>query len=193
MFKAIAKSVKDFLGITPRVLTREESAAQIKMVFSQMAARQRARTPVQQLIVANALDTPAEAEARKARLRFLYEQNWRAMRDVQFEKYLSAVFVAQGYQVELTGRTRDQGVDLIVVKDGVRTAIQVKGYHNSVSNAAVQQAYSGMKHYRCDGCAVITNSRFTNSAVQLSKTTNCRLIDERRFETFVMGGFEFAT
>lgn len=193
MFKAISNLVKDFLGIRPRVLSSEESAAQINMVFSQMAARQRARTPVQQCIAANALDTPAEAEARKARLRFLYEQNWRAMRDVQFEKYLSGVFVAQGYQVELTGKTRDQGVDLIIVKDGVRTAIQVKGYHNSVSNAAVQQAYSGMKHYRCDHCAVITNSRFTNSAVQLSKTTNCRLIDERRFEAFVMGGFEVTT
>ena len=193
MFKAIANFVKDSLGIRPRVLSREESTAQLSMLFGRKAGQQRARTLVQQPIISNASDTPAEAEARQARLRFLFEQNWRAMRDVQFEKYLKAVFVAQGFQVELTGKTGDQGIDLIVVKNGVRTALQAKGYHNSVSNAAVQQAYSGMKHYRCDSCAVITNSRFTNSAVQLSKTTNCRLIDERRFEAFVMIGFEFTT
>lgn len=80
MFKAIAKSVKDFLGITPRVLLREESTAQLSMLFGRKAGHQRARTPVQQLIVANASDTPAEAEARKARLRFLVHRQMKCAR-----------------------------------------------------------------------------------------------------------------
>jgi len=117
----------------------------------------------------------------------LYRQNWKAMRDVEFEQFLEKVFQALGYIVETTAITGDQGVDLIVAKDGVRVAIQVKGYHSSVGNGAIQEAFAGMAHYQCHACAAITNSRFTNSAVSLAKSTNCFLIDEESFRDFVMG------
>jgi hypothetical protein len=120
----------------------------------------------------------------------LYRQNWKAMRDVEFEQFLEKVFLALGYSVETTAVTGDQGVDLLVSKNGVRVAIQVKGYHSSVSNGAIQEAFAGMAHYKCHACAVITNSRFTSSAVALAKSTNCRLIDEECFRDFVMGRIE---
>lgn len=120
----------------------------------------------------------------------LYRQNWKAMRDVEFEQFLEKVFLALGYLVETTATTGDQGVDLIVAKDGIRVAIQVKGYHSSVSNGAIQEAFAGMAHYQCHACAAITNSRFTSSAVALAKSTNCRLIDEESFRDFVMGRIE---
>ena len=54
----------------------------------------------------------------------------------------------------------------------------------------IQEAFAGMAHYKCHACAVITNSRFTSSAVALAKSTNCRLIDEECFRDFVMGRIE---
>jgi len=109
--------------------------------------------------------------SREYQLKQLYDRNWKAMRSIEFEQFLEEVFTILGYSVETTAVTGDQGVDLIVEKRGVRIAVQVKGYLNSVSNAAVQEAFAGMAHYSCDALSVITNSGFQASAVSLSQTT----------------------
>lgn len=109
------------------------------------------------------------------------------MRGVELEQYLEEVFTLLGYAVEATRTTGDQGIDLIVVRGNLRIAIQVKGYFNSVGNAAIQEAYAGMAHYKCHRCAVITNSRFTSGAVELAKSTRCLLIHEDNFRAFVFG------
>jgi restriction system protein len=70
--------------------------------------------------------------------------------------------------------------------------VQAKGYYHAVSNNAVQQAYAGMRHYDCWGCAVITNSRFTKSARELALSTGCILIGEDEFSDFVIGNIDFS-
>lgn len=117
----------------------------------------------------------------------IFNENWRAMRSVEFEQYLERVFKLLGYNTQTTNTTGDQGVDLIVEKAGRKVAIQVKGYLNSVSNSAIQEAFAGMRHYNCNACAVITNSRFTQSATELAASTNCFLIHEDNFKEFVFG------
>lgn len=109
------------------------------------------------------------------------------MRSIEFEDYLEEVLQLLGYDIETTATSGDQGVDLIASKDGIRIAIQVKGYHHSVGNSAVQEAFAGKAHYQCHHCAVITNSRFTSGAVQLAQSTGCVLVHEDIFRDFVMG------
>lgn len=121
----------------------------------------------------------------------LLQLNWKAMRDTEWEGYLAAVFQELGAYVELTKKVGDQGVDLLVTMNGKKIAVQAKGYHNSVSNAAVQQAVAGMAHYSCNGCAVITNSRFTKSAEELAASNRCKLIGEEDLPALVMGELEF--
>jgi hypothetical protein len=127
------------------------------------------------------------AASLEYRCQKLYDRSWKAMRSVEFEQYLEEVFVVLGYHVDETKITGDQGVDLVVEKNNFKVAIQVKGYENSVGNSAVQQAYAGMAHYSCRGCAVITNSRFTTGAATLARSTNCCLIHEDNFKDFVFG------
>lgn len=126
-----------------------------------------------------------------ASMRFRREQlllqNWKAMRDLEWEHYLAEVFEALGAEVETTKLIGDQGVDLIVKFNSRRIAVQAKGYHHAVSNAAVQQVVAGMRLYRCSGSAVITNSRFTESAKVLAQSNDCRLIGEEEFPEFVRG------
>lgn len=133
----------------------------------------------------------AEREAIEAtsshRRGLLLAENWRAMRSVEFEKYLERVFLELGYGVETTRVTGDQGIDLIVSNRGKRIAIQVKGYLDSVSNSAVQEAFAGMAFYKCQGCAVITNSRFTRSAIELAESVNCKLVMEESLPKLVKG------
>jgi restriction system protein len=109
------------------------------------------------------------------------------MRDIEWEEFLERAFRLLGATVETTRVTGDQGVDLVVEKGALRYAIQAKGYHNSVGNAAVQAAVAGMAHYRCNACAVITNSRFTTSAEELALSNRCRLIDEEQIPALVLG------
>jgi len=130
--------------------------------------------------------TQIRASGKLERERLL-QRNWKAMRDTEWELFLAEVFLALGAHVETTATVGDQGVDLIVQMGNRRTAVQAKGYHNSVSNAAVQQAVAGVSHYNCNSSAVITNSRFTKSAKELAASNNCLLIGENELPNLVRG------
>jgi len=117
----------------------------------------------------------------------LLQENWKAMRGPEWEDFLARVFRLLGATVEPTGTSGDQGVDLIATVGPRRYAIQAKGYVSSVGNGAVQEAVAGMAHYRCNACAVITNSRFTTGAVELAESNRCRLIGEDDVPALVLG------
>jgi hypothetical protein len=125
-------------------------------------------------------------QSRLYRLRTLAARNWKAMRGGELEQFLAEVFLELGYIVIRTGKAGDQGVDLIVSKDGHRIAVQVKGYFDSVPNTAIQQAFTGMAYYKCDACAVITNSRFTSSGRNVAGSVGCALIDENTLPMLIM-------
>ena len=117
----------------------------------------------------------------------LLQENWKAMRGPEWEDFLARVFRLLGATVEPTGTSGDQGVDLIATMGPRRYAIQAKGYVSSVGNGAVQEAVAGMAHYRCNACAVITNSRFTTGAIELAESNRCRLIGEDELPALVLG------
>lgn len=116
-------------------------------------------------------------QAYQVGLRQLQIDDVDAMSGVEFEKYVADLFRRQGYRFEATALSGDLGVDLIILKDGVRTAVQIKRYSKPVNQAAIREAVAGMKHYRCTQSMVVTNSRFTKLAVQLAQSNNCELID----------------
>jgi HJR/Mrr/RecB family endonuclease len=127
-----------------------------------------------------------------SRLNQIRSTPWEGFTGVVFEQFLRSIFEEWGYGVETTRTTGDQGVDLIVSKNGVRTAIQVKGYPGtSVGNAAIQEAHAGKSFYRCDSSAVITNSRYTSGAEALASSVNCHLIDAVGIRAMLDGSFPF--
>jgi hypothetical protein len=145
---------------------------------------QRATTSYEQAR-ANFEHVLAEFLTRINRLRLT---DWRMLQSIPFENFLVEVFLEWGYEVETTKTSGDQGVDLIVTKNGIRTAIQAKGYLSStVGNEAVQQAYTGMAIYKCHRCAVITNSRFTASAQQAAAKVGCLLINGESIPLLING------
>jgi len=113
--------------------------------------------------------------------------DWRSLRSVEFEDFLADVFELLGYAVETTKVSGDQGIDLIASGGVRRLGIQTKGYENSAGNAAVQEAFSGMVHYGCTECVVITNSRFTRGAYELAESTGCRLIEGEQIPNLING------
>lgn len=123
----------------------------------------------------------------KHKLEQLWNENWRNYRGIDFENFLQRVFEAKGMSVETTPKSGDQGVDLIVITNAWRIAIQVKGYANNVGNGAVQEVIAGKLFHKCNGCAVVTNSQFTKSAKALAESANCQLISGANMKDLITG------
>ncbi|MDC2867790.1 restriction endonuclease [Bacillus sp. BP-3] len=99
----------------------------------------------------------------------------------QFEVYLKALFRELGYRPEVTKRSCDYGVD-VVLKGKNRIVIQAKRYgiKNRVGIKAVQEVYAGKAYYKADEAWIVTNSLYTKQAEELAKACQVKLID--RFE-----------
>ena len=73
-----------------------------------------------------------EAERAKPRRQRRAERRkridyWRFLRGIEFEQELAALLRSLGYQVQSTPKSDDQGIDLILTKDGKITIVQCKG------------------------------------------------------------------
>lgn len=115
---------------------------------------------------------------RIRRLRYLHSSISKVdrMDGHEFEEYLKVHFCKLGYKCRNVGKNgHDYGVDLIIYKKGICTAVQAKRYKGNVGIKAIQEVMSGMKYYDCDAALVVTNSYFTRSAEQLAEKCNIEL------------------
>lgn len=99
------------------------------------------------------------------------------MKGEEFEAFLKDVYERLGYTVEITKKSGDQGIDLIIKKHFKRIGVQVKRYSGSVGNSAVQEAVAGKRYYKLDKVLVITNRLFTRSAKELARVNKVELIE----------------
>jgi HJR/Mrr/RecB family endonuclease len=120
----------------------------------------------------------------------LLKRNWQRMRGAEWQTYLSEVLAALGASVETARRSSNAEPDMIANFGGRRIAIQGRGQDHTINNVTVQQAVESMAHYRCHGCAVITNKRFTASARELAKHHGCQLVGEHNFASWVRGQWQ---
>ncbi len=95
----------------------------------------------------------------------------------QFEERLAAHFRQQDFKVDLTPYRGDFGADLILDRDGVRTAVQAKRWKGNVGVGAVQEIVSAKGYYQCQQAMVVTNSAFTQAAQQLATANGVTLWD----------------
>jgi restriction system protein len=84
-----------------------------------------------------------------------------------------------------TATSHDYGVDIIASKDGVKTAVQLKRYSNTVGRAAISDAVAGMAHYKCNQTMVVTSNYFTKEAKELASSNNCVLVDRDKLSEWI--------
>jgi restriction system protein len=94
----------------------------------------------------------------------------------EFEHFVSGQLEASGWSVRHTGKSGDQGADLVAGKPGVTVAVQCKLYAQPVGNKAVQEALAAQRYYATDHAAVVSNAAFTKSAVQLARSADVLLL-----------------
>jgi restriction system protein len=106
----------------------------------------------------------------------------------EFEAYCADQLRQSGWNAHVTRQSRDQGVDVIAEKNGVRIVLQCKLYSNPVGNKAVQEAAAARAFEQAHYCAVVSNSSYTSAAEQLAATNSVLLLhysDLRRVETLL--------
>ena len=95
----------------------------------------------------------------------------------EFEIFIKYLFIQLGYEATITKATRDQGIDVIAIKDNESIGIQTKCYSDSVGNSAIQQVVAGKKIYNVNEIMVITNNYFTQQAIELAQVNDVILWD----------------
>ena len=113
-----------------------------------------------------------EQKLKRSRNTVLSINEVESMNGFEFEDFLVDLFKRAGFMVHQTKKTGDQGADLILEKNGVKTAIQAKRYSGKVGNKAVQEVVAASNFYECNKAMVVTTGDFTNSAIELAKKNN---------------------
>lgn len=96
----------------------------------------------------------------------------------QFEYWCSDLLEKLGFDdVEVTPGSKDQGVDVLAKKDGIKYAIQCKCYSSDLGNTPIQEVNTGKAIYRCQIGVVMTNRYFTQGAKDAAEATGVLLWD----------------
>ena len=95
---------------------------------------------------------------------------------IAFEVWCEETLKDRGWNCESTPKSGDQGADIIARRGPITIVFQCKDYKSSVGNDAVQQINAAKTFYGADLAAVITNSKYTSSAIQLAENLGVKLM-----------------
>lgn len=110
-----------------------------------------------------------------------------AMTGPEFELAVRDLLELLGYDHVQTTPHFDKGADLIAVKDGVRTAVQVKRWSSPIRKDAVLQLWDGMDYYACKAGLLVTNSFLTREAEERATRFEIEVWDRRRIAEYAEG------
>lgn len=107
---------------------------------------------------------------------------------LSFEKYTADMLVRLGYKkVKLTPASGDFGVDITAELNGEKWAFQCKRYTGNLGVKPVQEVFAGAVKYRAKKAVVVTNSYFTNAALELADDTDVILWDRDYLKKVIKG------
>jgi len=105
----------------------------------------------------------------------------------EFEDFIASIFVKLGYSVEVTGRSNDGGIDVVVKKDSRTSLVQCKNYKSSkVTLSMVRDFYGAMNaNLNFEAGYFITTGIFTLEAKHFAEDKPIELIDGSRLMEYV--------
>ncbi|WP_339673859.1 restriction endonuclease [Dasania marina] len=98
------------------------------------------------------------------------------MTGIDYEHFCADILRKNGWKVDVSQASNDQGVDIMAYKDDLAVAIQCKKYSKPVGNSAVQEIVAGKQFRGAHVAAVVTNNSYTPSAKKLANTTDVFLL-----------------
>jgi HJR/Mrr/RecB family endonuclease len=98
----------------------------------------------------------------------------------QFELLVQWYFEKQGYNVQKTKKSHDQGADLILKRNNERVVVQIKKQKKTTGNKAVQEVHAARGYYQANRAIVISTSKYSRYALQLASRLGVELWDWKR-------------
>ena len=109
------------------------------------------------------------------------------MDPIDYEHHCAILLRRSGWDAQVTAASGDQGADVLATRNGATLVVQCKLYRGAVGNASVQQVSAARLHHRARFAAVVSNARFTASAVALARTNRVHLLHHEELERFNPG------
>lgn len=98
--------------------------------------------------------------------------------DREFEVWSADLFESLGFDVELTPKSNDKGIDVICRKDGKVTVVQCKKYKGVVGSPDIQRFIGAMQNACADEGYFLTTGTFSVSAEKAAQDTKIVLCDK---------------
>lgn len=89
---------------------------------------------------------------------------WWTLDGWEFEEEVAKVFRLNGYKAEVTKKTGDGGIDLILYKDKVKYIVQCKHYKNPVGPEPVRALWGVKDDFRADRVVMVASSGISGSS-----------------------------
>ena len=117
----------------------------------------------------------ARQEAEEARQRKRYE-HWMSLSGAEFERELGTLYRYLDYRVESTPTSGDQGIDLILSKDGRTTIVQCKSHKSPVGPAVARELLGSLVAFGADGAILACTGGFTRGVKEFVRGKPIELI-----------------
>ncbi|PWW26636.1 restriction system protein [Cytobacillus oceanisediminis] len=130
----------------------------------------------------NQSNNRTKIKQEQAKLRVLRDSEYfklMEMTSYDFEKFVANLYLAKGFDVELTPRTGDGGKDIILRKNNEIYLVECKRYNekNKVSRPEIQKFHSALMDMDAKEGFFITTSYFTQPASTYSINKPIKLVD----------------
>ena len=102
---------------------------------------------------------------------------WYNLDGYQFEKEVATVFMANNYIAQVTSKSCDGGVDIILQKNSQTIYVQCKAYRSKIGVAVIRELYGVMQNDGISHGIVATLQGFTAGAIEFAKNKNIQLIN----------------
>ena len=120
-------------------------------------------------------DARVQEEAERLRQKKLRDF-WMSLSGTGFERELGTLYEQFGYQVASTPASGDEGVDLILIKDGKKTVVQCKAHKAPVGPAIVRELYGSMVAFGADNAILACTGGFTRGVWEFADGKPIELI-----------------
>ncbi len=104
-----------------------------------------------------------------------------AQKGAEFEKVCLEKLQTLGFSDLFLTPNNDNGGDIVGLFKGQKYVFQCKYHTKNQGNKCVQEVVAAKSLYMANRCAVISNSSFTRSALELAKANNCILLSSDEF------------
>lgn len=101
---------------------------------------------------------------------------WLSKTGVELEEAVADLFSDLGFEVQTTPASGDQGIDLILKKDGSTSVVQCKALGKPCGPAIVRETFGAMHAFKADEAMVICPRGFTQASIEFAKDKPIQLL-----------------